>query len=63
LQDKIEEYEHAFKVFDKEGDGILTAEKLGRVLNTDFGQNYDKSELTYMLRQFAPENMPGVWSC
>lgn len=51
--DKIEEFRAAFNLFDFDGSGRITVEKLGAVMNDRFGQSFSADDLSYMLRQFS----------
>lgn len=51
-QTKIDEYKAAFDLFDPERQGVITVEKLSRLLNDTFGQAYGADDLKYMLQQF-----------
>lgn len=58
--DKIEEYRSAFRLFDTDGSGRITEDKIGEVLNGKFGQSFATEDLAYMLRQFSDTGTGGV---
>lgn len=58
--DKIEEYRSAFRLFDTDGSGRITEDKIGEVLNGKFGQSFATEDLAYMLRQFSDSGSGGV---
>lgn len=59
--DKLQEYLAAFRLFDTNNTGKITAASIGRALNDNFRQSYSNEDLAYMLRQFAgPDATAGV---
>lgn len=54
-EEQISEYREAFQLFDRDGDGTITAAELGVVLRS-FGMNPDESELNDMVRDKKGEN-------
>src|SRR3989338_3689092 len=48
-EEQIEEHRQAFNMFDKDGDGTITAEELGLVLR-ELGQNPSQAQLNEMIK-------------
>ena len=48
-EEQIEEHRQAFKMFDKDGDGTITAEELGLVLR-ELGQTPTQAQLNEMIK-------------
>ncbi|TFK60937.1 calmodulin [Pluteus cervinus] len=48
-QEQIQEYKEAFSLFDKNGDGKVTASELGSVLRS-LGKNYSEAEILSQLK-------------
>jgi Ca2+-binding EF-hand superfamily protein len=52
-EDRIDEYQAAFSLFDVDSSGFITKDKLSFVLNSNFGQQYTDEDLVFMLKQFG----------
>ena len=51
------EFKEAFSLFDKDGDGTITAQELGAVL-CSLGQNYTEAELQDMINKADTDGEP-----
>ena len=64
---QISEFKEAFSLFDKDGDGTITAKELGTVMRS-LGQNPTEAELQDMINEVDadgqfPSYLPIVSSC
>ncbi len=58
-EDQISEFREAFSLFDKDGDGFITAKELGTVMRS-LGQNPTEQELSEMIAEVDTDGTPPV---
>lgn len=56
------EFREAFRLFDKDGDGSITQEELGRVMRS-LGQFAREEELQQMLHEVDIDGTVSIYSC